>query len=344
MSFLDAVMLFVAVAFLICSKPTKDDKMFFCRDSTAALRGVAMIGIIIHHIHNNLGYSSPILSQMGYLATGLFFFISGYGNMFSINKSKKIGIKWIINKFLKIYVPFSIVYFFYYITDAILYPSEMPTVTETVQDIFTVSLPGLESWFPKIILLCFLLQWLAKKLFSNYKIQCTVIFLALCCYVFCMIKWKLGGGWWYNSVLCYPLGIFFALIKDNLLRIINSKHKSICFFIVTVLMFSFAFVGVRYLNNLRILCSLCFSIMCFSFTLLFRTKTKILAWVGNNSFEFYLVHLLFLKVFFILIPINNYLYSILVIAGTLLFVFIYLYVKVKITKKYNSYIIRRVHL
>ena len=85
MSFLDCISAVFVVVFFACSRQN-EEKTILGRESTASLRGLAMLLIILHHIHNRFGFYSPILTQVGYLTTGVFFFVSGYGNMFSINK------------------------------------------------------------------------------------------------------------------------------------------------------------------------------------------------------------------------------------------------------------------
>ena len=215
MSYLDIIMALLFFAFFVCSRQI-GNYTIFGRDSTDSLRGLAMLGIILHHIHNRLGLCSPIISQVGYLATGLFFFISGYGNMLSINKKNDINVKWFVRKLLKIYVPFFVAYWFYYICNIIFYPCEVPTIKEMIQDIITISLPNEISWFPKIIVLCFLIHYLTRKAFSNRIIQLATISMVICVYI--VIMWKKGtGSYWYNSVLCYPFGIFVSLVKDSFL-------------------------------------------------------------------------------------------------------------------------------
>ena len=67
----------------------------------------------------------------------------------------------------------------------------------------------------------------------------------------------------------------------------------------------------------------------------FKIKTKFISWIGNNSFEFYLMHVSCLQTFSMLIQKNHYLYTISVILGTLLGVFVYQQCKNRL-KKYNT--------
>ena len=69
------------------------------------------------------------------------------------------------------------------------------------------------------------------------------------------------------------------------------------------------------------------SVMCFAFTMVFKTKTKVMAWIGDNSFEFYLFHLANIQIFCKLITINQYLYTVSVFVGTFVTVHIFLSIK-----------------
>lgn len=322
MSYLDVVMLILLIAFFAVSKSIKNENSVFDRDSTATIKGLAMLGIVLHHIHNRLLFSSPLLSSIGYLSTAIFFFISGYGNSLSINKNNP-NFTWALRKFLKIYIPYFVIYWLYFISNCIFYPTKIPTFKETIQDIFTISLPNEISWFPKIIVLCFILHFLSKKVFSNNKIlQCVLTIALLIIYVF--FCWKIHlGKYWYNSVLCYPLGMLFATQKNKLLLLFNSQKKKNILLIITIILFGITYSSSFFKWYIQLPCALLFTCICFVYTMQFKIKTKFISWIGNNSFEFYLMHVSCVQIFSMLILKHHYLYTISVILGTILGVFIY---------------------
>lgn len=288
-----------------------------------------MLGIVLHHIHNNLGYHSPILSSMGFLTTSLFFFISGYGNMLSINKSSRTEITWLTKKIVKIYLPFFVAYWIGYLISYFLYPQLCPSGLDMLIDIFTVSLPGQISWFPKIILLCFALQWIAKKLFSNIVYQNASILLIVLVYM--VVMWKTGqSAFWYNSVICYPLGCIFAKTKVFGKILSKFKDKKFISMIVSVLLFGATVVLSKKLEILKFISPIFFSLGCYYFSLIFNVKTKLFSWIGNNSFEFYIFHIISYQAFAKLISVNKYLYTLLVFVGTFVLVYVYLFVNRKI--------------
>ncbi len=92
------------------------------KSCTSALRGAAIIGIVLHHCtqyFDNLGIFQIPFNQSGYALTALFFLFSGYGCYYSfkkfnnsVNKSKQIKpvIMWTIQHSLRIYFDFIIVF------------------------------------------------------------------------------------------------------------------------------------------------------------------------------------------------------------------------------------------
>lgn len=80
-----------------------------------------------------------------------------------MKKNSLVQVQWLSKKIFKIYIPFLVVYVIYYASNVMLYPTEVPTFTEVLQDVLTVSVPNQVSWFPKIILACFFVHWLIKR-------------------------------------------------------------------------------------------------------------------------------------------------------------------------------------
>lgn len=74
-----------------------------------------MLLIVVHHIYQftasryGVIYPLPIailLQNLGYLATAVFFLLSGYGFTFSLKKSEPIKAQYAVRQLLKLYKPF----------------------------------------------------------------------------------------------------------------------------------------------------------------------------------------------------------------------------------------------
>lgn len=56
------------------------------RSRTYNLRGICMLMIMFHHINNKLGHVFSFMNGWGYIATGIFLFLSGFGLFVSLKK------------------------------------------------------------------------------------------------------------------------------------------------------------------------------------------------------------------------------------------------------------------
>ncbi len=333
-SFLDILFAIFVVIFLINTTRLDQSEKGFNKGTTASLRGIAMLLIIIHHMHSRLSGTSPVLKDGGYLAVGLYFFISGYGNSLSLSKRSKINFKWLIDKLIKLYIPFLVAYCFYFIALLIWKSDLLPTVKELIFDLVTISLPNKDTWFAKIILLCFLIHWIAKKISNDSIKQNIIIVIAILIYV-CIAR-KLGvKTQWYTAVACYPLGCIFAQPTVFSIIIDFFSKRKIFSFVLFLITTVFAVALSHKIWIITMVCPILFSLACYYFTFIFKTKTKFLSWIGNNSFEFYIFHYVFLEVFYDLIEINIYLYSCGIIICVVCMVYLYLFIRRKIMSAFK---------
>lgn len=319
-------LIFVATVIIVVShiRPLSSNGESFGRDTTATIRGFAMIAIILHHVHNKYGLTSAILSPAGYIATGIFFFISGYGNSFSLNKRKDIEFVWLLRKIIKIVIPFLCAYLVYLLVIVFKYPDLYPYKKEIIVDILTVSLPHQVSWFPKIILACFLLHWILKKIAkSNEKHVVIFMFAVIACYMAIMIT-KNTPNYWYVSLLCYPLGCLIALLFPSGCGSQMPKTKKIMYSILFAIAFLLLFLSLNIGLLIRILCPMALSLFLYFISSLIEIKTRLLEWIGNNSFETYVFQAVNLQLFYFCIDEYKWLYPYLVVLGTLGSVFLYL--------------------
>lgn len=309
---------------LIISINKNHNNMIFDKDTTAVLRGIAMIGIILHHISNRCGFSSSwLMSPIGYIATGLFIFISGYGNELSIIK-KGTDISWIVKKVRKIYLPFLVAYILYLITLGIGYSELFPTIKDIAIDLVTVSLPNQVSWFPKVIIGCFIIHWIISK---NKNTIFQVSALSAISIIF-LLYMHINGyqSYWYNTIMCYPIGAIIAVMNKE-------KHK---YGIHIASVYTIIFVYCCFLNRsqfAQIIGSISFSLACYLLSEYFVLKNKNFAWIGNNSFEFYILHCVCLQAFSVFINVNKLLYLVAVIIISTILVVIYVSVSYYFEKK-----------
>lgn len=90
----------------------------FCdKNNTYEVRGLCMLLILFHHIYVqlvgmdlNIPYIGMILAPGGYLGTGLFFFMSGYGLYCSMSSKKELPFSYLWQRLYKMISVFVIGY------------------------------------------------------------------------------------------------------------------------------------------------------------------------------------------------------------------------------------------
>ena len=217
-------------------------------------------------------------------------------------------------------MPFLITYAIYCFVLIVGYRDFVPSLNELFNDLAIVSLPNQVSWFPKIILLCFLVHWTIRRLFSKESNQVIALCISMLCMVF--VLWKLGfPSYWFNSVLCYPIGALVSENKERCVTVMN-KHK---YSILGIFVFLFAasFLASRRYWFISIITAILFCIFCFAYTYCFVIQEKWLSWIGNNSFEFYLFHIVGLQCFLYLVPSHPIVYTLCVLIFSVLIVCLY---------------------
>lgn len=149
-------------------------------------------------------------------------------------------------------------------------------------------------------------------------------------------KWRLLTMWW-NSVLCFPLGMYCARDKQftDLL-----KRNNIVLLLLFIFIISFTVNIVchsRYIPHAigdliapvsMVVSSACFALFVISAIRFMNIHSNVFDYVGKNSLIFYLAHILLIVS---LTSVSLYwLYVLLVVGGTLVLSYFYVQMKNKI--------------
>lgn len=196
----------------------RSDKVrLFDKEDTYSLRGICMIMIIIHHLYQFLNakygmvfpsFLSILLQDFGYLATGTFFMISGYGLAKSMDAHEPITLSYIYNHIRKLLCPFIFIYLIDVVIHSTLFGLDKNLL---LYNLFTLTLSdGGTLWFMKLIFLIYVFMLSLHLIIHNKMTRLVFTIFAFVAYVILAGGYiKLYSQWW-NSVLCFPLGYIFA--------------------------------------------------------------------------------------------------------------------------------------
>ena len=143
--------------------------------------------------------------------------------------------------------------------------------------------------------------------------------------VLCLFFWAVmailygkNATWWYDTILCFPAGIWYAVLKDK----IDAVAKKWYFYIpiLALLVGAFAYLYERrfFVEYYTVLAPV-FCLLLTWVTMKVKFDNKILAWLGKHSFEIYIIQripMIILKHFGL--NKNNTLFAFLVIVTVLL--------------------------
>ena len=285
---------------------------YMSKDNTNIIKGVFVIFVFFSHCaqYLKLGgvYDNPYLivrDFLGQMIVAMFLFYSGYGIMESI-KSKSFGyVKKIpIRRILKTLINFDIIVLLYLILD-IIFKTQYKWSDILLSFVGWTSI-GNSNWYILAILILYALSFFAflPIKFSNKKsmhILCATIMTIITVGVAFLLFRVNRESYYYNTLLIYPLGIWYSILKPYIDKFVMRNH--IIYFVVLLIgLFAFIYshnhiADQPYLeNDLHFTLSLPYTLWSFAFTLFIvlltmklRIKSFVFTWLGEHIFTVYML-------------------------------------------------------
>lgn len=302
------------------------------RGGTDCLKAICMLMIIVHHAyqiywgnesHDTIPYSlSIIYANLGYLATGVFFFISGYGMHLSLVKKSPINRSYIWGKVKKLFEPYLSIYVVFAIFGIFGY---FAISHEWIVRFLTLSTPtSWENWFFRVILATYILIMFIYSLPLQLKTKVAIVCLSSLIYVtlgYC-IK---APAYWYVTHLNFAFGILVAYYPE--LKEFLSGRLS---YILSGLLFIIAFLlNITLIASpiLRMVISILFTIAATNSIRIVGSGGEILQFISTYSLYFYFIQDPVYRSGLIRTNMNFYLYVVLIVIMTYLIVLGYVKAK-----------------
>lgn len=295
---------------------------FLSLKQTKCLQGFCLVVIMVHHISLKLCEPHVVPEKyvkhglepflgVGYLMVAMFFFCSGYG----LYKSLKQKESYLTGFFFKRLVPLLTVYalstflFLYIYLNVEVSPS-----LNTIFSLFGLHTINPYGWFVYAIIYCYVVFYNAFKRIKNDSKAILVVLIAVVLYMlFC--NSLLYGDYWYNTILIFPFGLFFAKNEESIMKIVKKNYKRLLIgsIAITILLFGAGELVASLLRNtdfflgyvlgqfvlavLRSMSGAAFVIMLLLITRKVKLENKLLTFIGSTTLEFYLLHGLFVQYF-----------------------------------------------
>lgn len=285
------------------------------------IRGIAILMIMLAHIVQQLGdrleipffggiYIKLIVFTWGGVGVGVFFLLSGFGNMASLMKNftkpNFSKINWILKRLIRLGISF-IFSFILVVLNTKIFGVCKYSYKDLGLQFIQLKLPDCSTWYLKIQILLYILIFISFFLAGKIKIQeinkyyissaiiCTILVFFYA--VVANFYLKLPDYWW-KTCICFVVGVFLYLFKYGVLKKQENKGFKISLIVITFLLFSLSYIYTLK-KPLSFLNIVSFSVISFAIIYFFdsfNVRSNILSKIGNISLELYLMHIGFMSI------------------------------------------------
>ena len=319
---------------------------YISKENSKKINGIFVMLVFFSHISQQMNLNSGwidnyfliIISYIGQLMVTTFIFYSGYGIYESIKKKKSNYIDSMPQKrILSTLIKFDIAVIIYAILGYII-GSEYSIKTILLSLTGWTSV-GNSNWYIFSIIFMYIITYLSFKIFRKDN-ESALVLNTILVILFMYIMSNLKESWWYNTLLCYPFGMWYSQYKEKIEKFLDNsiKYYIILFLITALLVISFIIKKITIIYITGFVLSFISLIVLFSMKFKFGNNTRIFDFLGNNVFYIYIyqrIPMILLKNISC-IHNNKYFYFILSLIITIIITVIANYIEKKvIIKKLN---------
>lgn len=269
---------------------------YISKENSKKINGIFVLLVFFSHISQQItlssewidNYFSIIISKIGQLMVTTFIFYSGYGIYESIKSKNEQYINLMPkNRILKTIIKFDIAVLIYVLLNYII--EKEYSLKTILLSFLGWSSVGNSNWYIFSIIWMYIFTYISFKLLKKDN-QMALILNTVLVIIFMIIMSMFKEPWWYNTLLCYPFGMWFSKYKDIIEKYLERNNNLYKVSIITILIFTVIFMLKKYMIIYSTVYVLSFISIVILFTMKFKfkDKTRLLDFLGNNVFYIYI--------------------------------------------------------
>lgn len=295
-------------------------------ENTNCVKGIFILMVFLSHFNSYIGLTGRydeiylrIFSTIGQAMVTMFMFYSGYGIMESIKKKgdsyvSSIPFKRVLGTLFRFDLAIALFLILALIT------SRPMTAKNVLLSLIGWESLGNSNWYIFVILVLYVITFIAFKIFGTKKLflSASVTTVLVAGVVMATMIYEIKESWWYDTALCFAVGLLYSLFKDTIVKMVN---KNIVLWFVFTTVFGAAFYTLRpRCIVFQIISNICFTLFFVILTMRITFNNKALKWCGEHLFEIYILQRIPMIVFQRVTSIqsNIYLYFALCLAVTVI--------------------------
>ena len=257
------------------------ERVFLCRNYTAALRGLCMLMIVFSHTANEFmdimeRCGAVWTLESGRYATGVFFFLSGYGITLSMGRNT-VGGAYLWRHLLRLLLPY-LIFWAAYAAAGLVVRGTLDAAL--MLDFVSLKMPFVDAWFFRTILVVYVVYITLAMRFGRRA--GVILASAVAVYVPAMALCGMGS-WWWDTIACFPLGIAYAAFRPLRRRLRFPAMAGLVLVFAAVQVFCPSAV----LRLVALPVVLCVFLAHLSTAVVAMPRLPLLSFVGGNSLHFY---------------------------------------------------------
>ena len=278
------------------------NRQYLSLEHTNVIKGIFVILVIFLHSSQYLSlsgmYDEPYMifkHFMGQMIVSVFLFYSGYGVMTSLSKKGFSYVKTIpTRRLIKVLINFDIAVLLYLLLDFALGQSfDLKTI---LLSLIAWENIGNSNWYILAILGLYLITFIAffpiKWFDSKIALYIYALLLTILSVVFVFFEMKMGKeSYFFNTIILYPLGIWYCLLKPSLDSLIlrNDFVYSLFAALLTIALYiSYTQSTIKGIEGYS-LWAICFTLAVIAVTMKMEFQSPLLQWFGEHIFSVYIL-------------------------------------------------------
>ena len=286
------------------SQPVSPKSGYCSREMTASVNGYFLTTVFMTHLIQYMSWSIygpldimyiEVNRALGQLIVAMFLFYSGYGVMESLRHKKGYISSFPKRRLLPFFVNFEIAAVIYLFVSCAT--NQTPTFWYALKGFAAWESLGNSNWYVFAILYLYVVTYIVFRIRETKWFRKMPLWFAVFGIVFLSgiyILWMRHagkGGWWYDTILCYSAGMFFALGRETFEKWLAGGKRYLHY--VASLVFAVAifalFYSMRAEHKMYFeIVSVTFAIVVVLLTMKFRASNRVYTFIGQNLFSFYI--------------------------------------------------------
>lgn len=286
------------------SQPVSQKSGYCSREMTASINGYFLTTVFMTHliqympesIYDSLDFMYIEVNRaLGQLIVAMFLFYSGYGVMESLRHKKGYISSFPKRRLLPFFVNFEIAAVIYLFVSCAT--NQTPTFWYALKGFIAWESLGNSNWYVFAILYLYVVTYIVfrireTKWFCKMPLWFAVFGIVFLSGIYILWMRHAGkGGWWYDTILCYSAGMFFALGRETFEKWLSRKRSHLRYLLCligTAAVFSI-FYAMRTDHKLYFeIISVSFAMLVVLLSMRLRAYNRVYTYIGQNLFSFYI--------------------------------------------------------